>query len=101
MPCELKISCYNFAFTDQTDGITVAQPTPTRTPAKPSVNALDFLRSRPQVAAMNQVRSALPQKRASSSAPALPSKVAKAQISDPEPSDPKKSILPAHDLGTF
>jgi hypothetical protein len=50
--------------------------------SNPAVNALDFPRSQPQVAAMNQIRTFLPQQRAATPAPALPSKAAKTKTPD-------------------
>jgi hypothetical protein len=96
----LKTSHYNFTCTDQTEAVET-QPTPAPAPAKLAVNALDFLRSRPQVAAMNQTHSSLPQKRAASPAAAIPSKAAKAQTSDQAPAASKKAIPPAHDFGSL
>jgi hypothetical protein len=100
MPYEMKISHYNFAVTDQTTAIET-QPTPA--PVKPAVNALDFLRSRPQVAAMNQTRNALPQKRAASpaEAPAAapPSKVAKTQTPDRGSSQSKNALRVVYEPG--
>jgi hypothetical protein len=99
MPYELKISHYNLICTDETETATVIQPTPAPAPAKPAVNALNFLKSRPQVAAMNQVQNALPQKRAAAPTASIPSKVAKTQSPARDSSDSKKAILPAHGLG--
>jgi hypothetical protein len=73
----------NIAFTDQTRAVaTQSIPSPAPALPFPAVNALDFLRSRPQVAAMNQIRNFLPQQRAATPAPALPSKAAKTKTPD-------------------
>jgi hypothetical protein len=98
MPYELKTSRYNFASTDQTETVTATHPTPAPATAKPAVNALDFLKSRPQVAAMNQTQNARPQKRAATPAPALPSKAAKTQTPDADSLVYKKASVPVHQL---
>ena len=100
MPYNLKISRYNFTCTDQTEVIET-QPTPAPAPAKPAVNALDFLKSRPQVAAMNQIQIGRPQKRAAAPDPLPPSKAAKTQSSDTDSFVYKKAIPPADDLGAL
>lgn len=100
MSYKLKTSHYNFTCTDQIE-TAETQPTPKPEPTKPAVNALDFLKSRPQVAAMNQRRKALVQKRSISPDSELSSKVAKTQASDREPSDPQKTKSSAHDLGSL
>jgi hypothetical protein len=64
--------------------------------SNPAVNALDFPRSQPQVAAMNQIRTFLPQQRAATPAPALPSKAAKTQTPDTDSSVYKKASVPVH-----
>jgi hypothetical protein len=100
----MKTSRYNFTCTDQIEAIEAQPtpaPTPTPAPAKPAVNALDFLKSRPQVAAMNQIQNDRPQKRAAPPAPAPPSKAAKTQTPDTDSFVYKKVIPPAHDLGTL
>jgi len=90
----MKTSHYNFTRMGQTEVIET-QPTP----ARPAMNALDFLKSRPQVAAMNQIQSDRPQKRSATPPPLLPSKAAKTQISETECFVYKKVVPPAHDLG--
>ena len=98
----MKTSHYNFTCTDQTEVVeTQPTPAPAPAPAKPAVNALDFLKSRPQVAAMNQIQNNRPQKRAAPPAPAPPSKAAKTQTPDTDSFVYKKAIPPAHDLGTL
>jgi hypothetical protein len=81
----------------------MTQPAPVPAPTKPAVNALDFLKSRPQVAAINQTQSSRPQKRAAtpaaSAAPAPPLKVAKTQVPDAESYVYKRAMPSAHDLG--
>ena len=77
------------------------QPTPKPTSPKPAVDALDFLKSRPQVAAMNQARNVLPQKRSSTPAPALPSKVAKTQSPDRGSFDFTRAAQPPFDFANL
>jgi hypothetical protein len=103
MPYELMTSRYNFASTDQTEIVTMTQPAPVPAPTKPAVNALDFLKSRPQVVAINQTQNSRPQKRAAtpaaSPAPAPPSKVAKTQVPDKESFVYKKAMPSVHGIG--
>lgn len=98
MPYELKTSRYNFALADQTETVAATQPAPVPAPAKPAVNALDFLKSRPQVAAMAQTQNSRPQKRAATPTPANPSKAAKTQVPDTG-SYVYKRAMPSHDPG--
>ena len=103
MPYELKTSRYNFASTDQAETVAATQPAPVPASVKPAMNAIDFLKSRPQVAAMNQTQNSRPQKQAAtpaaSPAPAPPSKVAKTQVPDKVSVVYKKAMPSVHGLG--